>query len=254
MRFASLASGSRGNALLVEHKQTLVMIDCGVTLKSAEQRIRALGHDPADVTALLVTHEHADHIRGVSAFARRYAVPVWMTPGTAAGGRVTSLPRLRTFACSRALELGDLHVEPFTVPHDAREPSQFVFAAGGRRLGLLSDTGHVTAHVRERLDGCDALAVEFNHDHESLQNGSYPEAVKRRIASPLGHLSNSQAAELVGKLRHQGLQWVVALHLSEANNCPDEVDRQLKSALGDGHGATRQLAAQDDVGPWLELV
>lgn len=254
MRFASLASGSRGNALLVEYKQTLVMVDCGLTLKAAEERMRALGREPRDVTALLVTHEHADHIRGVPAFARRYRTPVWMTAGTAAGAAVTSMPQLKIFNCSRPLEIGDVRVEPFTVPHDAREPSQFAFAAGGRRLGVLSDTGHVTPHVRERLGSCDGLALEFNHDHDALWNGCYPEAVKRRVASSLGHLNNGQAGELLRELSRPELQWVVALHLSEANNTREDVERALQTGLGAGHPATARLASQDEVSGWLEIV
>ena len=254
MRFASLASGSRGNALLIEYKQTLVMVDCGVTLKAAEERMRALGREPRDVTALLVTHEHADHIRGVPAFARRYRTPVWMTAGTAAGAAVTSMSQLKIFNCSRPLEIGDLRVEPFTVPHDAREPSQFAFVAGGRRLGVLSDIGHVTPHVRERLGLCDAMALEFNHDHDALFNGSYPETVKRRIASSLGHLSNGQAAELVRELSREDLQWVIALHLSEANNSRVEVQRALRAALGASHSAAAYLASQEQASAWLEIV
>lgn len=253
MRFASLASGSRGNALLVEHEQTLVMIDCGVTVKIAEERLRALGRDPRDVSALLVTHEHADHIRGVPAFSRRYGTPVWTTAGTAAAAGVTRLPKLEVFDCGGPLAIGDLRVEPFTVPHDAREPSQFAFAAGGRRLGVLSDAGHATAHVRDRLGRCDAIALEFNHDRDALWNGRYPHRVKQRIDSPLGHLNNDQAAELLRTLDHPGLQWVVALHLSEANNSPDRVRDCLGAALGDGRAAAAALAAQDEPGGWREI-
>jgi len=253
VRFASLASGSRGNALLVEHGQTLLMIDCGLPLKAAEERMRALGRGPRDLTALLVSHEHADHIRGVPALARRYRTPVWMTAGTAAGSVTSSIPELRLFNCSRRLELGEVTVEPFTVPHDAREPAQFTFIAGGRRLGVLSDTGHVTPHVRERLSGCDAMAVEFNHDLDALWSGDYPAAVKQRIASRLGHLDNVQAAGLVRELKHPGLQWVTALHLSDSNNSHAQVRQSLEDALGDSRSAVGHLAFQDEPGAWLEI-
>jgi phosphoribosyl 1,2-cyclic phosphodiesterase len=167
---------------------------------------------------------------------------------------LTSLATLKVFSGGRALELGALTIEPFTVPHDAREPCQFVFAAGGRRLGLLTDTGHVTAHVRDRLSDLDAIALEFNHDLDALWAGSYPEAVKHRIASGLGHLNNRQAAELLCDIGHRALQWVVALHVSEANNSPSCVAAALRSALGDAHDAATHHACQHEPSGWLEIL
>src|SRR5262252_1947210 len=145
LRFASLSSGSRGNASLVEFGSTLLMIDCGLPLKVVEARLREIGREPRDVTALLVTHEHTDHAQGVATFARRYNTPLWMTPGTASA--VRELVNVQTLSPHRPLEIGAIKIEPFPVPHDAREPCQFVFAAGGRRLAVLTDTGHVTAHM-----------------------------------------------------------------------------------------------------------
>ncbi len=254
LRFASLGSGSRGNALLVESAQTLVLVDCGLTLKAVEERLRGLGREPRDIDAVLVTHEHTDHVRGVSAFARRYRTPVRMTAGTAAGSKSRTLPRLETFNCHRRFEIGDLTVEPFPVPHDAREPCQFVFASGRKRLGILSDTGHITPHIKTHLAGCDALALEFNHDTEALWAGSYPEHLKQRIASQVGHLNNSQAAELLEHVVDSRLQWVVALHLSEANNSPERVRESLQDALGTEHSATAHLAGQHEPSRWLEVV
>ncbi|NIW24308.1 MAG: MBL fold metallo-hydrolase, partial [Gammaproteobacteria bacterium] len=132
LRFASLGSGSRGNALLVESAHTLVLVDCGLTLKAVEERLGGLGRDPRDIDAVLVTHEHTDHVRGVGAFARRYRTPVRMTAGTAAASASRTLPKLETFNCHRTFEIGDISVEPFPVPHDAREPCQFAFASRGR--------------------------------------------------------------------------------------------------------------------------
>jgi len=254
VRFASLASGSRGNALLVEHDATLVMVDCGLGIKALEQRLRAVGREPRDLTAVLLTHEHSDHVRGIGAFARRYDVPIWSTAGTAAAASLTGLPRLRVFSGGRPLELGAMTIEPFTVPHDAREPCQFVFATDRRRLALLTDTGHVTEHVRERLTGLDAIAVEFNHDLDALWAGSYPEAIKRRIASSLGHLNNGQAAELLRGLDNDALQWVMALHVSEANNSRECVAGALSMALGDAHDAVAHHARQDEPSGWLEIL
>jgi phosphoribosyl 1,2-cyclic phosphodiesterase len=171
LRFASLGSGSRGNASLVEFGSTLLMIDCGLPRKTVEERLHAVDRQPRDVTAILVTHEHADHAQGVATFAKRYNTPLWMTPGTASA--IPGLTRVHTLSSHRELAIGGISVRPYPVPHDAREPCQFTFAAAGRRLGMLTDAGHVTPHMYEQLASCDALALECNHDLESLQRGSY---------------------------------------------------------------------------------
>lgn len=256
LRFASLASGSRGNALLVESGTTLLMVDCGLPYRDLEQRLAAVGRTPADVTAVLVTHEHVDHLRGVGTFARRHGTPVLTSHGTgralaALAGEDAEI-ELEPFSAHRGLSIGSIDVEPFPVPHDAREPCQFVFAARGRRLGLLTDTGHVTRHIRERLAGCDALAIEFNHEAESLARGSYPPAVKARVASAYGHLSNAQAAACVGALLHGGLQWVVAMHVSERNNSREDVERALGGAL-DGRSVRFSIAEQDSAIGWIDI-
>ena len=252
LRFASLGSGSRGNAVLVESGSTLLMVDCGLTLKAAEARLRGLGRHPRDVDALLVTHEHSDHIQGVARFARRHGTSVWMTPGTASSGAARKLAHINTFSCHRRLEIGSIDVQPFPVPHDAREPAQFAFQAGGRKLGILTDTGHITSHIKERLTRCDAIALECNHDLDTLWRGSYPEHLKSRVASSLGHLNNGQSAALLDAVGHPGLQWVVALHLSEKNNTPDLVHRSLAERL---HHPKQSLhvATQDDPSDWIAI-
>lgn len=250
LRFASLGSGSRGNALLVEFGSTLLMVDCGLPRKVVEERLSAAGRSPRDITALLVTHEHSDHAQGVATFARRYNTPLWMTPGTASA--IRELVNVQTLCPHRPFEIGAIKIEPFPVPHDAREPCQFVFAAGGRRLAVLTDTGHVTAHMHERLAGSDALAIEFNHDLGSLQRGPYPDSLKARVASRFGHLNNSQTTELLAKLDRARLQWVVGLHLSETNNTPAQVRESLRPAL-DGAVYPLHLATQDAVTEWFEV-
>jgi phosphoribosyl 1,2-cyclic phosphodiesterase len=250
LKFASLGSGSRGNAMLVEFGTTLLMVDCGLPLKIVEERLRLVGREPRDVTALLVTHEHTDHAQGVAKFARRYNTPLWMTAGTSSG--IRGLARTEILSSHRDLTIGDIQVQPYPVPHDAREPCQFTFAAGGRRVGLLTDAGHVTPHMLERLAPCDALAVEANHDLGSLQRGSYPDSLKQRVASKFGHLNNSQTTELLGRLDRARLQWVVGLHLSEHNNSPE----QVRAAMGPALEGTRfplHLATQDAATAWFAL-
>lgn len=250
LRFCALASGSRGNALLVEHDDTLLLIDCGLPLRRLAERLAAVGRDLEKIDAVLVTHEHGDHSRGLGALSRRRAIPVFTTPGTArAVDAITDFEPLR-HGCE--LRIGSLRVEPFPVPHDAREPCQFVFAAGGRRLGLLTDTGHATPVIRQALAACDALAIEFNHDSHMLENGPYPDAVKARVGSRLGHLNNGQAADLLAELVHPGLQCVVGLHLSERNNSPDRV-RSAAARVTDHSGVELRLAAQDEPTRWIEI-
>jgi len=251
LRFCALASGSRGNALLVEHGDTLIMIDCGLPLKVLGERLAAVGRDLDDIDALLITHEHGDHSRGIGPFRKRRPVPLAMTFGTArAVGLDAAFERLRF---GRELAIGSIGVRPFPVPHDAREPCQFVFRAGGKRLGLLTDAGHATPVIHESLRSCDALAVEFNHDRGMLENGRYPEAVKARVGSRFGHLSNDQAADLVAEVAHPGLQWVAALHLSVENNSPDRV-RLAAARVTDRSGVELRLAAQDEPTEWIEVI
>ena len=250
LRFASLGSGSRGNALLIESDATLLMVDCGLPRRTIEKRLKLLGREPRDVTAMLISHEHGDHSQGIGPFLRRYPVPTWLTPGTAAA--LTALRQGHSLNCHKVLNIGSISVEPFPVPHDAREPCQFVFSAGKCRLGLLTDTGHVTSHIRERLSGCDALAIEANHDLKSLRQCSYPESVKARVASRFGHLNNEQTAALLGAVKHDGLQWVMSLHLSERTNTSQQVRECLEPAL-DSVDCPLYLATQDAPTEWLTI-
>ncbi|HUF72042.1 MAG TPA: MBL fold metallo-hydrolase [Gammaproteobacteria bacterium] len=250
LRFCALASGSRGNALLVEHDDTLIMIDCGLPLKVLGDRLAAAGRRFEDIDALLVTHEHGDHSRGIRPLVRRHGIPVWASPGTARSvDAIADFERLR---CDRPLSIGSIEVQPFAVPHDAREPCQFVFRAQRRRLGLLTDTGHATPVIHRALASCDALAIEFNHDVGMLENGSYPESVKARVGSRFGHLSNDQAADFIDDVGHSALQWVMALHLSERNNTPGHV-RSAVARVADHRCFDLHLASQDAASLWLEV-
>jgi phosphoribosyl 1,2-cyclic phosphodiesterase len=250
LRFVSLASGSRGNASLVEFGSTLLMIDCGLPCKAVEERLLAAGRHPRDVTAILVTHEHTDHAQGVATFSKRYNTPVWMTPGTSSALR--TITRVNHLSSHRELTVGGIEVQPFPVPHDAREPCQFTFSAAGRRLGMLTDAGHITPHVFERLTGCDALALEFNHDLDSLQRGAYPDSLKARVASRFGHLNNGQTTELLNRLDPSRVQWVMGLHLSERNNSPEHVRATSRPALERARYPLH-LATQDSPSAWLTL-
>ena len=252
MRFASLGSGSKGNATLVEVGDTRLLIDCGFSCQETKRRLSGLAVHPAEVSAIVVTHEHSDHISGVARFSRQYDIPVWMTAGTEAVHKGGTLAEWHCFSAHQCFEIGDMLIEPFPVPHDAREPCQFVFSDGVRRLGLLTDTGSVTPHIVAALDRLDALILECNHDPELLAKGAYPSQLKRRVGGPYGHLSNQQAAELISKIDIGRLQYLIAAHLSEKNNLPQLARDALTSAL-DRRQLDVLVADQPAGMPWQSL-
>jgi phosphoribosyl 1,2-cyclic phosphodiesterase len=231
VRFAYLGSGSRGNAALIQAGGTTLMLDCGFPLAETERRLLRLGVEPARLDAIVVTHEHTDHLRGVARFAHKYRIPVWMTQGTHAVWNHGAATGVRFCCAHTAFALGDIELRPYPVPHDAREPCQFVFTDGCRRIGVLSDAGHVTPHIRNSLSGCDALLLECNHDPDLLAAGPYPDSLKRRVGGPLGHLSNGQAAALLGEIEIGRLQQVVVAHISETNNRPALARAAVAAAL-----------------------
>jgi phosphoribosyl 1,2-cyclic phosphodiesterase len=234
VRFASLGSGSRGNALLVEAGRTRVLLDCGFGPRELDQRLARLGLDAGQIDAIVVTHEHSDHIAGVFKAARRHGLAVHMTHGTlAAVPRDRSeLPPLQVIDSHTAFAIGDLEIQPFPVPHDAREPVQYVFSDGRSRLGVLTDVGGATPHIGAMLSGCEALVLECNHDSAMLAAGSYPGHLKKRIRSRYGHLDNQASAALLAELDHSRLRHLVAAHLSQENNTPALARAALAGTLG----------------------
>jgi len=233
MRFASLGSGSEGNGLVVEAGGTCVLIDCGFGVKSTVVRLARLGLEPSSLAAILVTHEHADHVGGVPAFAARYDIPVWATFGTLAAVAILfeGMTRVYAFDSHERFAIGELDIMPFAVPHDAREPVQYVIGDGARRLGVLTDIGAPTAYVKACLSGCDALVLECNHDLEMLLNGTYPYSLKQRIGGRLGHLSNDAAGEILAGIDTSRLTHIIAAHLSQHNNTSELARGALAGAL-----------------------
>jgi phosphoribosyl 1,2-cyclic phosphodiesterase len=221
VRFSSLGSGSRGNGTLIEQGDTCVLVDCGFSAREAEKRLARLGKSAEDLTAILVTHEHSDHINGVGVLARKYSLPVWATSGTlyknSQSAREKVTDRLgdgvdvHTVCSHTSFSVGDIEIQPFPVPHDAREPCQFVFGNGDKRIGLLTDVGSYTPHIEEQLSVCDALILECND---------------------LGHLSNVQAADILNRLDTSKLNCLVAAHLSEKHNEPSLAQQSLADVLG----------------------
>ncbi|WP_417329458.1 MBL fold metallo-hydrolase [Halomonas cupida] len=249
LRFASLGSGSKGNATLICDGETRLLVDCGFTLKEAEQRLARLGLHARQLDAILVTHEHGDHVRGAGALARRYDLPVYLTPGTWLSGKLGRLARRHWITPQSTFAIKGIEIEPITVPHDAREPVQFRVSAHQRRLGLLTDLGYASDHVRQAFNGCDALLLECNHDRRMLAEGPYPPGLKRRVGGNWGHLANVQAAELLRQLGLDRLQHIVCSHLSEQNNRP-ELALEALTPLLDGDDSRLTVAAQDDGLDW----
>ena len=233
MRFASIGSGSEGNGLVVEDGATRLMIDCGFGVRDTALRLARIGVLPESLAAIIVTHEHTDHVGGVPAFAARHRIPVWLTFGTLeiVGERFAEVERVYGFDSHDHFAIGDLEVRPFPVPHDAREPVQFVVGNGAFRLGVVTDLGTTTRYVEVSLSGCDALVLECNHNLDMLAQSDYPASLKQRIAGRFGHLHNEGAAELLRSLDNTRLKHIVAAHLSKQNNTPEMARAALAGAL-----------------------
>jgi phosphoribosyl 1,2-cyclic phosphodiesterase len=252
VRFASLGSGSRGNATLIHAGDTLIMVDCGFSAAETEMRLERLGTDPKSITLLLVTHEHSDHASGVMRFAGRHGIPVRCTAGTREACAKLGFDAAQPFDSHAKFTVGDIEVTPVTVPHDAKEPVQFLFDGGAHRFGLVTDVGSVTPHMRRMFSGCAALLLECNHDRDMLEDGPYPPSLKQRVGGPLGHLSNAQAGDLLRSLDKQWLQHLVAAHLSDKNNTPALARAALAEAMDCDEDWVR-VADQEMGFDWLEL-
>jgi phosphoribosyl 1,2-cyclic phosphodiesterase len=251
MRLAALGSGSRGNGLLVEYGQTCLLVDCGFSLRATLERLQELGRAIEDISGILVTHEHSDHSKGVQALSRRYQLPVYMTHGTARHRSVAEVQQRILIRGQDRFRLGEIDVQAVTVPHDAREPCQYVFEAGGCKLGILTDLGHVTPQIQQSYSDCDGLFVESNHDEDMLAEGPYPPSLKRRVGGRWGHLSNAQTRALMLDLALDRLQHLVVGHISEKNNAPELVAEALQLPQLDG--ASLCFAEQDEILNWIDF-
>ncbi len=206
------------------------MVDCGFSLKETEQRLSRLGVSPEKLSAIFVTHEHSDHISGVGSLARKYNIPVYLTAGTWHSGRIGEVPNVELIPSHGSFVLGELTISPVAVPHDAREPVQYIFQADGKTLGVLTDLGSITQGVTDHYADCDALVLEANHCPWMLDNGPYPESLKQRVGSDWGHLSNEQTHVFLETLT-KPLKYLVLAHLSEQNNSRNKVQQVLESQL-----------------------
>jgi phosphoribosyl 1,2-cyclic phosphodiesterase len=228
VKIASLGSGSKGNATLVNHEDTTILVDCGFSLRQFELRLERLDIKPDNIDAILLTHEHSDHSSGVARLSSKFDIPVWTTVGTA---RAVFDGHLiyNQVSGGEATRIGCLEILPVTVPHDAGEPVQFIFChvKSGKKLGILTDTGHITNHIVAAYDNLDGLLLEFNYDQVMLDRGAYPYHLKQRVSGDLGHLSNDQSIYLLQQIDTSKLSCLIAAHISENNNTRNIVAEQL---------------------------
>ena len=251
MKFASLGSGSSGNATLVQCGRELLLIDCGFGVRDATRRLAELNVTPAQLTAIIVTHEHTDHMKGVLPLARKNQTPVYLTEGTWASrdhGHYDALNFIRDY---QPFRIGDVDIIPVAVPHDAREPAQFVVEWQNKRLGVLTDVGHITQHILTHYQNCDALLVEANHDLDMLRSGPYPISLQKRVASDWGHLNNQQTFDFIRQIVSQRLKTLVVGHMSEKNNATPLVTALLDEIE---LGETQAILATQQAGfDWVNI-
>ena len=255
--FQVLASGSKGNAILVCSSKTRVLVDAGLSGTELVRRLEQAGHSARRLDALIVTHEHQDHVRGVGVLSRRFNLPVYCSRGTLENlpMQVGKLAHTQLFQTGHPYRIGDLLIHPFAVSHDARDPAGMTIENDDCRLGMCTDLGIVTQLVRQRLQGCRGLLLEANHDLELLMNGPYPWHLKQRIRGRHGHLSNTDTYELLRELFHEGLRAVVLAHLSEINNRPKLVLEALADLRqrAEWEGIHFHIGKQHEIGCALEL-
>lgn len=252
--FALLGSGSSGNAIVAATEQCCVLIDNGLSYKELARRAADAGFDLSRLDAVLVTHEHGDHVNGIGTLCRKHDLPVYLTGSTfhSLPERLGKLPQPRLFRAGAGWSIGDLEIESFSVNHDAVDPVGYALSSRGAKVGFAFDLGAPTHLVRQRLSGSHALVVETNYCPEMLRLGGYPEQVKQRISGKFGHLSNEVAAGLVRDLLHPALSTIVLVHISENNNTPERAHAAMREALG-GHSAALHLATQDAPTPMFRV-
>ncbi|MFW6080269.1 MAG: MBL fold metallo-hydrolase [Desulfosalsimonas sp.] len=219
-----LASGSTGNCIYVSSGQTSVLFDAGLSGVRIEKRMKQCGIRPEDIDAIVVSHEHGDHVTGVGVLSRRYGLPVYINPATqkALSGQLGSIKNFCTFECGAFFSINDLMIRPFTVSHDAAEPAGFTVENSAGKIGIATDLGFAPAMVRHHLTDCDLLVLEANHDQEMLEHGPYPWPLKQRIKGRSGHLSNEAARDLLMEVMNERLEHVILAHISETNNTPEK--------------------------------
>lgn len=254
MHICTLASGSKGNAIYISNGDAAILIDAGLSGVEIERRLKSRHIPIADIDAIVVSHEHADHIQGVGVLSRRHHLPVYVSAPThdAAATHLGAIRDIRHFSCGTAFSIKTLAIRPFSVSHDASDPAGFTVGANGKKIGIATDLGVATAMVKSHLQDCRCLVLEANHDPHLLEHGPYPWPLKQRIKSRTGHLSNEASRELLMDVLHDGLSHVILGHLSETNNTPEIALRVVTENLSHAR-LNITVAAQDCAGPVIRL-
>ena len=248
LKISILGSGSRGNAALVATARVRVLVDAGFSFRSLARRLAEIGESAEALDAVLISHEHSDHVCGLGTLARKIKTPVYMTGRTR--GAIEwgeKKPHVETFEAGAKLAIGDLEIETFTIPHDAVDPVGFTFRQNGFKVGLATDLGYMTESIKRHLRGCDMLVLESNHDVEMLKVGPYPWFVKQRVMSRVGHLSNQAVSDFLASEFDHATRILVLAHLSGNNNHPEIARMFANQALRQaGAAATRLVVAEQD--------
>lgn len=249
-----LASGSRGNSIYVSGGGTAVLVDAGLSGVELQRRMGERGLCPETLSAVVVTHEHTDHVQSAGVLSRRYGIPVYINEKTcrAAQKKLGNVDRLVTFECGRGFSIGELSIQPFSVSHDAEDPVGLTLQYQNKKVGIATDMGVATGLVRESLKECSLLYLEANHDPDMLMNGPYPWYLKQRVKSRRGHLSNLDAGILLQEIRSACLRHVILAHLSQENNTPEKALQAIQSAL-DCRSISLDVAMPDTPGAVVEL-
>ncbi len=256
MKFSSLGSGSKGNALVICASDgtttTRVLLDCGFSLREIHRRLIASGTHPSLLSAIIITHEHQDHVGSALLLANQYNIPIWMSFGTFQAIKRKEDVLINFCKDGDRLAIGDLEFTAFTVPHDAQEPLQFHVTNGNKKLGILTDLGQITPLISTSLDRCDALIIECNHDPQMLAKSPYPAFLKQRIRSNYGHLANEDAARFIEKMDKTKLKKIIGAHLSQQNNCPHLAKKTLETAVK-SNDIEIIIACQNNGVDWVNL-
>lgn len=249
-----LASGSKGNCIHIATDDRAILVDAGLSGREIERRMRRCDLRPENLQAIIISHEHIDHIRGVGVLARRYNLPVYMSEETACAALATlgRLPQFFSFKAGSPFDLPPFSIHPFTISHDAVDPVGFRISMNGSRIGIATDLGIVTGLVEAHLKGCHLIVIEANHDLDMLINGPYPWPLKQRIKGRHGHLSNNAAEALLRSVMTADLRYVILGHLSETNNTSDHARNAVQQAI-DGRDIHILVAEQDQSGPVVML-
>ncbi len=242
-----LASGSKGNAIYISDGNTAILVDAGLSGIEIQKRMTSAGLGMQSLKAIVVSHEHSDHVRGVGILARRYSLPVYITPATAAAAaaQLGRIDQLRPFEIGRTFKIEGLTIHPFATSHDADDSAGFTIAQNGHKIGIATDLGIATSMVKEHLRACSLLVIEANHDPAMLIQGPYPWPLKQRIKSRNGHLSNQDSGQLLSEIKHNGLCHVILAHLSETNNTPEKALLAVQQALDDQDRFQLHVACQE---------